>query len=264
MAGMELISRARWGAKYEAGSGARPLPTTECWLHHTVTLAPDLAFEDLNRDSTDDDEAKAMRTIEQIGEDRFGRGFSYNAAIMPSGRIYEGCGVDRVGAHTGGRNTRAFGLCLVGNYEANPLPDTMKAAIVDFLREGHRLGWIDRPAFDGGHRDLKATSCPGGYAYRLIPTFNSQAATPAPAPAPAPSPAFPVPPSIARGAEGDLVKYLQSLLVFHRHDLSQEGGVDGDFGPGLERELKAYQAARKLPGNGVCGPGSWRSLQGIE
>lgn len=181
---MKLISRSKWGARHRAGFGPRKLPTSQLWLHHTVTLAPDLHFQDLNADSVDDDEAKAMRVIEDIGQDRFGAGFSYNVAVMPSGRLYEGCGVDRVGAHTAKRNTTSFGLVLVGNYEANPVPEPMKLAVTRFVREAHQLGWIDQPKFDGGHRDLKQTSCPGINAYRLIPEFNKTAPAPTPTPTP--------------------------------------------------------------------------------
>lgn len=176
---MDFISREAWGAQYAAGSGPRAIPTAECWLHHSVTLAPD---------STDDDEAAAMRTIERIGQQRFKAGFSYNLAVMPSGRVYVGCGVRRVGTHTGGRNTKALGIVLVGNYEDNPMPRPMQDAVVNLLREAHVMGWIDRPAFDGGHRDLKQTACPGIQAYRLIPTFNRLAAQPPAKPLPGTTP----------------------------------------------------------------------------
>lgn len=191
MAGMDFVSRKDWGARYAAGTGSRDIPTSEAWLHHTVTLAPDLAFTDLNEDSVDDDECEAMRTIERIGQQRFGAGFSYNLAGMPSGRWYVGCGVRRIGTHTGGRNSRALGLVLVGNYEDREVPAPLRASLVEVLRFGYAQGWIDRPALDGGHRDLKQTSCPGRFAYSLIPQINKEAAGKA-----APTP---VPPSALEG-----------------------------------------------------------------
>lgn len=173
---MDYVSRKDWGAKYAEGFGERNLPTSETWLHHSVTLSPDLEFKDLNKDSRDDDEVQAMQTIEQIGQQRFGAGFSYNIAVMPSGRPYIGCGVRRIGSHTAKRNTKALGIVLVGNYETTKLPEQMKTTLVDILRDSYRLGWATKPAFTGGHRDLKETACPGKYAYLLIPSFNSAAA----------------------------------------------------------------------------------------
>ncbi len=173
---LEYIGRKKWGARYAAGAGPRAIPVSECWLHHAATLAPDLAFDDLNADAVDDDEAKAMRDIEAIGQQRFGQGFSYNLAVMPSGRIYVGCGVRRVGSHTAKRNTRALGIVLVGNYHERPLPAPMRAVLPELLREAHRLGWITQPKFNGGHRDLRNTSCPGDLAYEQIAAINREAA----------------------------------------------------------------------------------------
>lgn len=193
---LQFIGRRAWGAKYAAGFGARPIPCAEAWLHHTVTLAPDLAFTDLNADSVDDDEAKAMRQLEAIGQQRFGGGFSYNLAVMPSGRLYVGCGVRRVGAHTAKRNTRALGVCLVGDYSSRELPAPMQDSLVKLLQYAKQEAWLGRPAFDGGHRDAPgaSTACPGNAAHRLIPSLNARAAgAPAPAPAPTPTPAPPAP-----------------------------------------------------------------------
>lgn len=187
---MEIISRKRWGARYKAGFGARALPTRDAWLHHTVAAHPDLAFRDLNGDALDDDEVAAMRQVEAIGQSRFGAGVSYNLVVMPSGRIYEGCGVDRVGAHTAGRNTTAMGIALAGDY-SNRVPAAVQVdALVWLLQQGAQNGWLDAPKFDGGHRDLKSTSCPGAKAYALIPEINRRAALAAPVitdPGPAPT-----------------------------------------------------------------------------
>lgn len=277
---MDIIGRSAWGAQHAAGFGARAIPLDEAWLHHTVTLAPDLAFTDLNADSVDDDEAKAMRTIERIGQSRFGGGFSYNLAVMPSGRVYVGCGVRRVGAHTSKRNTRSLGVCLVGNYHANPMPEPMLDSLVELLQLAKAEGWLRRPAFSGGHRDVVGTSCPGDYAYAQLPTINARAAgqpvtspsKPAPTPAPAPAPVHTVEVSMAQlplvrpgdgmppKAPSQAVRNVQGLLIAHKHDLSQEGGVDGMYGPGLERELRAFQKARGLAADGIVGANTWDRL----
>ncbi len=186
---MNIVTRARWGARYAAGTGPLTLPVAEVWLHHTVTLAPDLAFTDLNADSTDDDEVRAMRQVEAIGQNRFGAGFSYTFAVMPSGRVYQGTGPGRVGTHTQYRNSRSHAIVLVGNYEENEPTPQMLRAVADLLRHGKAVGWWREAKLNGGHRDLKQTACPGIRAYRRIPDINRMAAdAPAPVPGPAPSP----------------------------------------------------------------------------
>lgn len=179
---LQFIGRDSWGAKHAAGFGARPIPCAEAWLHHTVTLAPDLAFSDLNADSLDDDEAKAMRQLEAIGQSKFGGGFSYNLAVMPSGRVYVGCGVRRIGAHTAKRNTRALGVCLVGDYSTRTPPQPMQDALVGLLRMAKAEGWLPVPRFTGGHRDAPGaqTACPGNAAHRLLATLNDRASRPEP------------------------------------------------------------------------------------
>lgn len=222
---MDYIGRKAWGAQHVAGAGARELPCAEAWLHHTVTLAPDLAFSDLNADSLDDDEVRAMRRIESIGQQRFGRGFSYNLAVMPSGRVYVGCGVRRVGTHTGGRNTRALGIVLVGDYSKHEPSPQMSDALVEVLRDAKRLGWLRDARLSGGHRDVKATGCPGDRAYRLIADVNRRAAGAVPSPAPTPEPITTRGPSM--------------IIVLHpdgrRQYLCDRTGADHIGGP--EREL---------------------------
>lgn len=240
-----LISRKSWGAQYRAGFGARALPTSTCWLHHSVTLAPDLAFTDLNADSQDDDEVKAMRAIEAIGQQRFGAGFSYNVAAMPSGRMYEGCGEARVGAHTHGRNTTAFGLVLVGNYQNNRPTEQMVNAVAAYLADAHRRGVLDSPKFDGGHRDLKQTACPGQHAYYLIPEINKRAVQPV---TPVQEDDMEI---IGPGANPNLVRLVQNCLlnearVNGRPNPLPKFGADGDYGNETQTAIREYQAGRGI------------------
>jgi hypothetical protein len=171
-----IIPRGEWGAQHENGSGAAPLPAREVWLHHSVTIAPDLVPP-----FTDD--AAAIRTLERIGEDRFGRGISYTWLITPAGLIFEGHGVDRVGSHTGGRNSIARAICFVGNYEENHPTENQIASAAWLLRHARDRGWIMVARLNGGHRDLKQTACPGQHAYADIPAIN-QLATRGPVVAP--------------------------------------------------------------------------------
>ena len=164
----ELITRDQWHARYRDGFRSRPLPVTEFWLHHTVTIAPDL-------EPPFDDDDRAVRTLEQIGQDRFGGGLSYTYPVTPVGRIYEGIGLDRSGAHTKGHNTVGAAFALVGDYTRRAPTAEQEYAIAERMVKDHRAGNATTHHLNGGHRDVFGTSCPGDAAYARIPHINALA-----------------------------------------------------------------------------------------
>jgi hypothetical protein len=166
---VQIITRSAWGARHPNGFGPAPVPWRDWYLHHSVTVAPDLV-------PPYDDEHRAMRQLELIGQQRFGGGVSYTYAVMPSGRIYQGHSKDRRGAHTKDHNTTARGIVLVGDYtERDPTPAQLDA-VAALVAHAYRAGWCTRPSLTGGHRDVKQTGCPGDRAYAAIPNINRRAA----------------------------------------------------------------------------------------
>ncbi len=163
-----LIAREEWGARESDGFADRPLPVTEWWAHHSVTVAPDLV------PPFDDDDA-AIRTLERIGEARFGGGISYTVAITPSGRAYEGHSIGRRGAHTKDHNTVGAAIVFVGNYEDDELTPAQERKAAEVMVAARKAGLSTRPTFNGGPRDLKGTLCPGGKAYAAIGRINALA-----------------------------------------------------------------------------------------
>jgi putative chitinase len=65
-------------------------------------------------------------------------------------------------------------------------------------------------------------------------------------------------PLLRRGARGDSVAELQKLLAKAGFSLV----ADGDFGPGTEAAVRAFQQSKGLGADGVVGPASWRALGG--
>lgn len=175
---MAVITREQWGARHEDGFGPAPEPATEVWLHHTVTVAPDVGWLDANADGLDDSEVKAIRQIEAIGEQRFGRGISYNRLVVPAGRIYEGVSWSRKGAHLAGRNSVARSYALVGNYDVEPVTDAQVDAIARDLVQAWRAGHLDAPVLDGGHGSAPgaSTACPGRNGRAAIPRIRERIA----------------------------------------------------------------------------------------
>lgn len=168
---MIIIPRRRWGALYPAGFGPAP-KATELWLHHSVTRSP-------GPRATEAEDIQSMLDLERIGQQRFGGGISYTFAVTQHGRVFEGTGGLRLGAHTGGRNSRARAIVLIGDYSRTRPTDAQLEAVADLVRYGKAAGYWSVNVLSGGHRDAPgaATSCPGDAAWACIPVINSRATT---------------------------------------------------------------------------------------
>lgn len=164
----QIISRKTWGARHNDGFYNRKVGRLDKYAHHSVTTQ-------LDEDATLAEEYREMRKLDDIGQSRFGGGISYTFPIFPSGRIYEGHSVGRVGAHTQGHNSTAVAFCFVGNYETNKLTQAQIDAAAWLLNHGVKQGWWTELKIDGGHRDTKATACPGKHAYAKISSINKLA-----------------------------------------------------------------------------------------
>lgn len=165
-----IIQRPEWGARHEDGFGPRPVGDLQVYVHHSVTIAPDLVTP-----FTDD--YAAVRTLESIGESRFGRGISYQFPITPAGLVFEGVSVDRVGAAISNYNTPTANIVWIGNYDTAKPPRPMLEATDWLLHHGVDRGWWRRPIVAGGHRDAPGaiTACPGRYAHALLDELNAGA-----------------------------------------------------------------------------------------
>jgi hypothetical protein len=153
---MRIVSRAEWGARHPDGSGSAPLPAEFLYIHHT-----------------DSPSHTTIRTLEDIGQQRFGAGISYTFVIRDDGTVYQGHSVGRKGTHTKGLNTRARAICAIGNYDIVDPPERLLAAIVDLVVHGYRKGWWPNQ-ITGGHRNAPgaSTACPGDRLYARIPDMN--------------------------------------------------------------------------------------------
>ena len=100
--------------------------------------------------------------------------------LIAEGKVLEGRGPGRAGAHTHGDNSSSYGICMVGNFQGSLPADRDLDALVWLLRHGVSRGWWSRPTLTGGHRDAPgaSTSCPGVAMWRHIPTVNRMAASP--------------------------------------------------------------------------------------
>ena len=158
---IDIISREAWGARPPRSSSQITVPTPELWLHHTAgNETGNAGVRAIQRDHMD---ANGWADIAySFLVDRF------------TLEVFEGRSVGVRGAHTAGHNGVSHGVAVMGNFEYHPVTDGLIEALAELLSHGYAEGWW--PAqFTGGHRDTKATACPGDNLYAVIPVINARA-----------------------------------------------------------------------------------------
>jgi putative chitinase len=172
------------------------------------------------------------------------------------GWLFSGKGLKQV---TGRANTTAFGktigmtaeeaaaylltkkgalesaLWFWGSRNLNEVADTGDQVRLTKIINGGDIGLFDRQS-----RYAKAMAVLGGKVDAPAPTSASAAAPAASA-------------TLRVGSKGDLVQRVQKALGI---------AADGDFGPGTERAVKAWQQANGLTADGIVGPKTLEKLIG--
>lgn len=67
--------------------------------------------------------------------------------------------------------------------------------------------------------------------------------------------------TLRKGASGDEVRELQTMLAACGYDV---GAVDGVFGSATEGAVRAFQTAKVLTVDGICGMATWAALDAAE
>ncbi|MGJ9405247.1 N-acetylmuramoyl-L-alanine amidase [Nesterenkonia aurantiaca] len=256
-----IYTRVQWGALFVAGFGDRSAnyPLREVWTHHTV-------MTHLSPNATVAQEMAEMRRIERVGQDRFGRGISYNFVIFPSGRIYMGLGASRIGAHTGGRNSISLSVAFAGNYETNRPTTAALATYELLLRDFHKEGIVAAPRTNGGHRDApghSSNACAGRHLQAELPGVNTRASRPAvttaapAAPKPAASKPVAKPAAAPPGSYADRTGWPERPVVQRINDQLWEDNA-------YESTKFALVEALRRAGYGTDSVTAWGRLQQIS
>lgn len=168
--GLDIATRETWGATQDYRSARSVVePAVGFVLHISVTID--------HGDLTGLEHAD-MRTIERVGQQRFGIGFPYNAAVFDTGRLYEGQPLTRRGAHT--VDDKKIGYPSMGtsrsmnyHWRAICLPQMVDDDVTD-AQVDQCARWAAAQIRSGmarpdvvwiGHRDVAYKSCPGNTGY---------------------------------------------------------------------------------------------------
>lgn len=191
-----------------------------------------------------------------------GTGYHYVdtlAGVIEAGRSPE----TRLGAHVGGHNRRKIGICVIGGLKratgGNVGHDTRtREQIASQIKLTHELLARHPQAKVRGHKDFKATQCPGYDAAAWWASVSGQGAayTAAPAPATISAPAFSYH-MVKRGSRGEQVRILQLALKALGYGV---GRIDKDFGPKTEAAVRAFQRDAKVSVDGAVGPVTWAEI----
>ncbi len=151
-----------------------------------------------------------------------------------------------------GTNTpsnHSWGLAVDINAPANPMTDRlvtdMPAWMPDLWKSKQfRWGGDYRTRKDAMHYEFMGTP---GDARRLIAELGG---------VPMAMTSGGARPTLKKGAKGPAVSQLQERLNAHGAGLA----VDGSFGPKTDRAVRAFQQARGLVVDGICGKNTWAAL----
>ena len=172
---MNIIRRNDWCTTPATGTpSAIPTKLPRRWLHHGASGTSSIAT------------ANAYARWHIVGRPQptwLDVGYSW---LIAEGKVLEGRGPGRQGAHTRLDNDSSYGIVVCGDYRTREPSARDIDALVWLLRHGVSRGWWDTPAFTGGHRDAPqaSTTCPGNRLHRLIPSINAAASKPVPKPVP--------------------------------------------------------------------------------
>ncbi len=176
--------RGSWGARGPKGPASYAPNVKMAFVHHTAGSNAYGA----------DDVPRILRSDQAYHMDVRGwNDIGYNFLVDRFGRIWEGRagGTDNavIGAHAEGYNTGSTGVAVLGTFTSAEVPGAAVNAVSRLLGWKLAIHGVDPEGRNGefhnvaGHRDSKATDCPGARLYDRLPEIRSAARSHA-APAP--------------------------------------------------------------------------------
>lgn len=165
---IEIRDRAAWGANEPSGRLFRMRSPEGVIVHHSAGA---------------DRSADAVLRIQAAHQARGWVDIGYNFLITKPGHVYEGrpevAGDPVRGAHSPGKNSTRIGICVLGDFrDSHHRPSAQQIAALVDLCQWCAIRYGISPLLISGHRDHRATECPGDRLYRLIEVVRALAARP--------------------------------------------------------------------------------------
>ncbi|CAL9528472.1 peptidoglycan-binding protein [Streptomyces sp. enrichment culture] len=253
---VSIISRAKWGARPWDGTPAFvPLDRRTSFFVHYDGGAP------VNRTGN-----AVPQAIDRAHRAQGWSGIGYHFVVDQDGRIYEGRGWERQGAHCPGHNVTGIGVQVAIGGDQEPSEAALAACRALYDEACRKTG---RTLAKRGHRDGIATQCPGDRLYAWV-----QDGMPAKGYEPTPGGTAP---DAARykvtinglaygyGAKGDHVTRVGKALVEKGFGDAYREGPGPEWTDADTRNYAAFQRSLGYTGadaDGVPGETSLRALLG--
>ncbi|CAC5407389.1 PGRP [Mytilus coruscus] len=159
---VKIISRDSWGARRPGSTSTIHTPVPDFFIHHTdggyctsfsACISQMKGIQNYHMDS---------RKWADIG---------YSFLVGEDGKIYEGRGWDKVGAHTSGYNSRGLAASFMGNFATRAPNSAALNAVKKLIQCGISKGKVSQSYALFGHRDVSTSTCPGTALYNVIKTW---------------------------------------------------------------------------------------------
>lgn len=164
--GVGVNTRADWSARApRCVSSHSPSRIT---IHHTVTPTNDSLSPQAR-----------LRQIQSFHQDVRGWcDIGYQFLVSRDGRLWEGRGATRLGAHVANANSGNVGISVMGTYTSTQPTEPQLDRIATLVRGLHsQYGIAINSDRIKGHRNFGGTSCPGDALYAKLGTIRSRASS---------------------------------------------------------------------------------------
>ncbi|KAK3106014.1 hypothetical protein FSP39_010927, partial [Pinctada imbricata] len=161
---VQIFSRDTWGARNPVSyEPFLPRSVALIFIHHTA--GPSCV--------TKESCASILRDIQGSQIDELGwHDINDNFFVGEDGRIYEGRGWMRVGAHTRGYNNKSLSVSVIGNFTSFSPNETALDAVRSFLTCALETGYLEKDYGLYAHREVSDTECPGDAFYMEIKDWS--------------------------------------------------------------------------------------------
>ncbi|KAK5645538.1 hypothetical protein RI129_006838 [Pyrocoelia pectoralis] len=158
-----IISRAGWDARVPEIVQYVAFPLRMVIIHHTVTAEC----------STMVGCRSMVKSIQTYHMDNLNFGdIGYNFLIGGNGKVYEGLGWHKQGAHTYGYNTKSVGIAFIGDFRKKLPTDAAIQAAKKLMACGVKLGELTSDYELYGAKQLSATESPGAQMYNRMMNWD--------------------------------------------------------------------------------------------
>ncbi|XP_042240237.1 peptidoglycan-recognition protein SC2-like isoform X2 [Homarus americanus] len=161
---LSLVSREEWEAREPVLITPLNLPMRGVFVHHSA-----MAFCE-----TTEECVAELKIIQALHMDtNCWDDIGYSFLVGENGKVYEGRGWDRQGAHTKYYNRANYGICVMGNFEERLPNEKALTALKDIMDCGVKEGKLIEDFKMFGHRDARnTTACPGQKLYENLQTWS--------------------------------------------------------------------------------------------